>query len=157
MEDFKIFEWRSCINCLFWQFGGWRRAVWFQLLKEIEERRDLERSFIARDQEALRQERANHQKKVDLDEQSHEARESRLRDSEQALSYERRQLSQSPKFIPLNYVISRLRINAYLHKGKYLRHFLFYGAWFRSMFMQHIFSLLEAYREKFQKNLITGI
>jgi len=64
-----------------------------QLLKEVEERRDLEKSFILRDQEALRQERINWQRRVDNTEQSHQTREAQLRDWEQSLLHERRQIN----------------------------------------------------------------
>ncbi|XP_075240130.1 uncharacterized protein LOC142335490 [Convolutriloba macropyga] len=64
-----------------------------QLLKEIDERRELERSYILRDQEALRQERINHQRKVELTEQSHQAKEASFREWEQTLMHERRQIN----------------------------------------------------------------
>ena len=70
-----------------------RHNVLFKLLKEIDERRELERSYILRDQEALRQERINHQRKVELTEQSHQAKEASFREWEQTLMHERRQIS----------------------------------------------------------------
>ena len=63
------------------------------MLKEIEERREMERSYIQRDQEVLRQERINQQRKTELAEQSLQTREAGLRDGEQALLHEKRKLS----------------------------------------------------------------
>ena len=82
----------------------------FQLLKEIEERRDLERAIIAREREALEQEKAQFQRMKELKEESLRSKELQLKDWENALNHERRQLSE---FNVQNLITLKIRKSKY--------------------------------------------